>query len=374
MVVFSHPKNRDRFGTERHRKKEIELIQLLSFPLSHWMALKEEEETAARSASHLPRAKEPQSDQGVPGEKPLPNEELLHSPISKSKTSPTTLTKNAIIRQELNNVKTLCAQVLKGHKKLSQQLKECQEQLEHQQPKIVHAYKLDNESFLQELHQQQMIHFRRQLIALDMKERAFLARVKQVEEQCQNQCSEQFLHWKQSMEDWKRQVDQQWKEREKKQDQEMKRNARIRQNIGQRVDQPYSPRDRTDYQVRGDHHHGQDDVTPILFSTNLGEIREYVPLPAKVVVKAVLVIMERVTSPQVPGEILGVPMRRGCQQQQHHQQQQQPPLELDLHGVIPGRHKRASWIVPDIYFDPLLARPEFAGATMRFKLYNSLKK
>ena len=250
--------------TERHRKKEIELIQLLSRPLSQWIK-KEERSSTTTSVPLLPPEEPP--GQQAPIE-PVPHD--LFSPI------PLRNTKNSILRQELNNVKLLCAQVVKGHKKLSKEVKECQEQLEQQN---IRKPTDDESMLLQELNKQQQIHFRRQLIALDMKERAFMARVKLAEEECRKQCSEQLSKWQLTMDDWKIQNDKQWKEWEKKQEQAMKVNSRFRQTICRWMDMQYhdhddSPKDR-DYVKE---HDVDDDVTPILFATNLGEVREYVPL------------------------------------------------------------------------------------------------
>lgn len=235
------------------------MIALLSCPLSHWV-VKED-------------SVKPDDDDNN-NNNSAPTTTSTVSPSFPSGVSTVRKNKSVIDRQEFNNVKLLCAQVLKGHKKLSKQLKACEEKLKREERERA------NSNILFQLKEQQQIQFRHQLIALDMKERAFRAHVKAMEERCMNHCKDELSNWKESMDLWKTRADGQWKEWKVLLDHEMQINAQFRTDLCQWMEE-YQFHD-CQKENKNDRNNNDDDdddkLTPILFATNLGEVGECVPL------------------------------------------------------------------------------------------------
>lgn len=263
------------------------MIELLSRPLSYWVS-KNDSDLDHNGASDIldygGMDKKQQPSSAPDKESPIPS----FFPVSSQAATRNKTSSHRIDRQELNNVKLLCAQVLKGHKKLSKQLKVCQEQLEEDKNKKRDT-SVDRKELLQELNEQQQFHFRRQLIALDMKERAFSARLRKTEERCKQHCTDQLSSWKQSLDVWKADTDEQWKEWKVLLDHEVQVNAHFRADFSQWMEDQQrssfpscepassfeSGKENEEY---ADDDVDDDETTPILFATNLGEVSEQAPL------------------------------------------------------------------------------------------------
>ncbi len=223
------------------------MLELLSCPLSHWV-VKGSAKLDAEEKSDPIHEKSPDIPYVATAATPQGNDE-------------------AIDRQELNNVKLVCAQVLKGHKKLSKQLKACEEKLKLGERQA-------KEDVLKKMKEEQEFHFRRQLIALDMRERAFKARVKAMEERCKNHCTEQLSGWTQSMDLWKAQAEHQWKEWKVMLDHDIDVNAHFRNDVCKWMEDHQFD----ECQKENQHKYDDDESTPILFATNLGEVSDSTPL------------------------------------------------------------------------------------------------
>ena len=184
---------------EQHRSKETDLIELLNRPLSYWLS---------QVASHPTEGGAHPSDAGQVIDKPAahpvgPASHEKPSPLPPGLTEASTATNITplVDRQELDNVKCLCAQVLKGHKRLARQLELFQTQLqEKNESSATKTSSAAAQRVLETLKEEQNKQFRIQLLALDMKERAFDARAKRMEERCLDQFDEQLTQWKKTHE------------------------------------------------------------------------------------------------------------------------------------------------------------------------------
>jgi hypothetical protein len=221
---------------ERHRKKETGLIELLSRPMSFWF----NEQHCNTSAS------------------------MTHHPRRKDRTPPPKSSSPAIDRQELDNVKLLCAQVLKGHKTLAKQMAACQKQVLEAASMKPNSSNNNKADILKELHEQQQHHFYRQLIALGMKEKAFRAHVHRMEERCVKHCDSKVKAWKQGMESWKSSTEQNMQEWQILLEHEVKMNAHFRNGLSEWMEEQQGATE-----------------TPFMFATNLGELNEEAPLQPK---------------------------------------------------------------------------------------------
>jgi hypothetical protein len=209
---------------KRHRKHDKKLLELLSRPLSFWVSKRNRDPNASITSFREDRVPPP----------------------------------SAVDKQDIYNVKVLCAQVLKGHKKLAKQLVKCQEQLE--------TSKFDKTEILKELHEQQQHHFYRQLIALDMKEKAMRAHANKMEERCMNQCELKVKGWQKGMESWKSSTEAKMKEWQVLLEHEVKINAHFRNDLGEWMEE-------------------QGPIETFMFATPLGELNEDAPLCPKEVVE-----------------------------------------------------------------------------------------
>jgi hypothetical protein len=206
---------------KRHRKKDRHMIELLSRPLSFWIS----ERNRDPNASITSFREEPDARTALPSPPPVD-------------------------REELYNVKLLCAQVLRGHKKLAKQVADCEKKVE--------TAHLDKAQVLKELHDQQKKHFRYQLIALEMKEKAMRAHVNKMEERCLKNCDVKVQGWRKGLDSWKMKTDERMNEWRLLLDYEIKINAHFR-------------KDQT----------SEGTATPFVFATPLGELDEKIPLCPK---------------------------------------------------------------------------------------------
>jgi len=177
------------------------LIELLSRPLRYWLSqgtfhdhshdrvhLKYDSTTGLVSeSSHSPRV-----SLSPPTSSPVDEDSVERRGSTKA---------SSVDRQELNNVKSLCTQVLRGHKKLSKQLEQFQTQYKNQVESSSRTSAIAAQKILATLKVEQEKLFRIQLMALEMKERAFTARAKKLEEDCIQHLDEQWMEWKKSKEE-----------------------------------------------------------------------------------------------------------------------------------------------------------------------------
>jgi hypothetical protein len=172
-----------RFGANK------ELIQLLQKPLGHWMEARESKSRTEKTGNVFA----------------LPNAGGM---VECRNT--------CVDRQEFSNVKLICAQLLKGHKNLNEQLQ---------------AAEYKKSEIIKEIDQQRRTQFRHQLIALDMKEKAMRWYCKTMEERCTKHCESKVQDSEEEMKAWKSTVDDKMKEWELLLEQEAKVNEYIRNDI-----------------------------------------------------------------------------------------------------------------------------------------------
>jgi hypothetical protein len=215
---------------KRHRKGDKTLIELLGRPLSFWIT---ERSRDARASLTSFRDEERQDARNPPPPPPPP------PPPS-------------VDRQELYNVKLLCAQVLKGHKKLAKQVVACKEKLEEA--------RFDKTQVLKDLHEQQKKHFYTQLIALDMKEKAMRAHVNRMEERFDKKSEARVQGWKKGLDSWKSTTEERMREWNVLLEHDITINAHFRKDVSEWMEETSTT------------------VTPIVFATSLGELNEEAPL------------------------------------------------------------------------------------------------
>ena len=218
---------------KQHRRHDKDLIEILQRPLSYWINQRERDPNSSLYSF------------------PLEDDNVRVAPPRSSSHCKEA---SHVDRQEIDNIKVLCAQVMKGHKKLCKQVSACQEKLE--------AAHFDKTQILKELHEEQKKHFYRQLIALDMKERAMQDKLDKMEQRCNSRCEERYEGWKQGMELWKATTDDQLTEWQVLLENEIKVNAHFRSDLARWMDEQSS----------------ESRDTPFVFATPLGELNERVPL------------------------------------------------------------------------------------------------
>ena len=220
---------------KQHRKHEPDVLELLSRPLSFWVTEQKDRDPNA-SMTHYN-----QQDKN--------NCTLCTSQRQKHSS--------CVDRQELENVKLLCVRVLKSHKRLTEHITANQNQSSMDQTQQ-NSSNAQNSDLLKKLEIQQQKLFYRQLIALDMKERAMKAHFNKIENRCLKTVDIKFQGWKEGMHSWKSDTEAKLREWKVLLEHETKINAHFRNDLGQWMEE-HVP-------------------TPILFATNLGETDEEIPL------------------------------------------------------------------------------------------------
>eukprot|EP00980_Cylindrotheca_fusiformis_P003646 scaffold818_cov136-Cylindrotheca_fusiformis.AAC.12 len=187
---------------KQHFRDNSELIELLKRPLGNWLEAR------------------------VP--EPLP-ENTDSVDLTQDGSPVLAITQTSIDQQDISNVKLLCARLIKGHKKLKQQLTSFQEQL--------HRPVCNRSEILREIEEQSKTNFRHQLIALDMKERAMRSHLKKVEQRCIKCCESRVEQSEKDMNTWRKQVDDNMKEWELILEQEAAMNEYVRNDIYEWVEE-----------------------------------------------------------------------------------------------------------------------------------------
>jgi len=253
---------------EQHRSKEKDLIELLSRPLRYWLS-----QGAFRLTEGGGDAGQVIPNPAASPVGPASHEEpSLPTSVTEARTA-TNITP-LVDRQELDNVKCLCAQVLKGHKRLAKQLELFQTQMQEKtKSPCTKASSSAAQRVLETLKEEQNKQFRIQLLALDMKERAFDARAKQMEERCLDRFDEQLTQWKKSHESSLRTRD--TSELKVLLDREVSMNEQCHRQHSSRSMQVYRWQDNQDGQevILWEKNH-----FPGFFPMNLAEVEEATPL------------------------------------------------------------------------------------------------
>jgi len=181
---------------KRNHKDRPGLIELLSRPLSYWVTESKHHTRATKSCiKEFGASKNVLSEvmtsshynKTIPSPNPLP---VVASDVLKSHPSNRL---NKIDREEINNVKKLCAQLIRGHRKIAKEVVECKKKIHSQSEALASAGSKDQ--ILQELTESQRSQFFHQLIALDMKERAYKARLDKMERNYVRQLENRLSDW-----------------------------------------------------------------------------------------------------------------------------------------------------------------------------------
>lgn len=129
---------------------------------------------------------------------------------------------------------------------------------------------------MKELQEQQRSQFYRQLIALDMKEKAMRAYVDKMEKQCMDHVDSRVDCWKKGMESWKSSTESKMQEWKILLEKEVKVNAHFRNDLTHWMEEQMLFRDELTHWME---EQVQKSVqTPFMFATNLGEMNEETPL------------------------------------------------------------------------------------------------
>jgi hypothetical protein len=255
---------------KRHHKDRPGLIELLSRPLSYWV---NESKNQQRNANISSRDDEPESNSGLTSSitsfsrhilaAVTPNnsrqQPVVTPPEKKTSSSPTT----SIDREEVENIKTLCSQLLKAHKKLNKQVVACKNDVE------LHANLIESMNntkcdLLIQMEEQQKHHFYRQLIALDMKEKAFKAKLRKMQKSHVEELESKMNEWKKNAESWTASTKNQIEELQILVNHEAKVNAHFRNDLAEWMEEKRQEESQN--------------VPAFVFATNLGEVNDQAPL------------------------------------------------------------------------------------------------
>ena len=177
---------------------------------------------------------------------------------------PESVDMNRIDREEINNVKALCAHLYKAHRKMANEVITCKENIESHS-KLFATMGTKNE-IVEELMKEQRSQMFRNWIALDIKERAYQSRLEKMEQQYVQQLEKRLDSWTGSMRLWNESTREQLQELQEYVESEAEINERFRNNMTDWIEK---------YQLDQDNYSG---VPSHIFATNLGEVDEKVPL------------------------------------------------------------------------------------------------
>lgn len=179
---------------------------------------------------------------------------------------PHKINKNEINREEMNNMKTLCVHLWKSHRKMARQINDCKIDIESRSKVL--ATMGTKEEILEELMKAQRSQMFRNLIALDMKERAYQSRLDKMEERYVQQLEKRLHSWTGSMRLWNESTREQLQELRTFVDSEADINGQFRNNMTDWIEK---------YQQDQENNPS---LPSHVFATNLGEINERIPLCA----------------------------------------------------------------------------------------------
>lgn len=179
---------------------------------------------------------------------------------------------NKTDHEEIQNIKVLCLHLLKAHKKMAKQIVAYRDEIQlhaktvvaNGKESIIKTNLCDKDEILHELHEQQRKLFCRHLIALDMNEKAFEARVRKIEQSCLSNMDAKMIGWRNGTISWRESTQQKLNELQILMDNEIKISAHFRSDLAEWMEEQ---------QHRESRH-----APSFLYATNLGELNEAAPL------------------------------------------------------------------------------------------------
>lgn len=174
--------------------------------------------------------------------------------------------KSNVDREELNNIKTLCAVLWKSQRKMTKQLDVSKSEIESHSELLTSMGTKDE--ILEELMKQQRSQMFRNWIALDTKERAYQKRLEKMEQRYIEELEKRLHGWTGSMRLWNESTREQLEELRAFVDSEAETNEYFRSNMTDWIEKYTEDQE------------NNTNVPSQVFATNLGEIDQKVPLCA----------------------------------------------------------------------------------------------
>ena len=266
LCVTNHDSPEDPLSyAQRRHMDRPGLIELLIRPLSYWVTeSKYQNQRQKKREVPSPLQRQPKSPLSPSRRSSSKNILSEMAPNNSKRTTFSTpvattdiqkSTMNKIDREEINNVKTLCAQLYKANRKMAKAVVGCKSDIESHSKLL--ATMSSKDQILEYLQEEQRSQFFRQLIALDMKERAYKARLNKMERRYVRQLENR-------LDDWTGETRDQVLELQLLIDSEAKVNAEFRNDLSDWMER------REDQENRC--------VPSYVFATNLGELDEETPL------------------------------------------------------------------------------------------------
>ncbi len=188
---------------------------------------------------------------------------MSHCPATLPDKKSRTINSN-IDREELNNIKTLCALLWKSQRKMAKQMNASKSEIKIHSELIANMGTKDE--ILEELMKQQRSQMFRNWIALDTKERAYEKRLKKMEKNYIEQLEKRLHSWTGSMRLWNESTREQLEELRELVDSETETNEYFRSNMTDWIEK---------YTVDQENN---TNIPSQVFATNLGEVDQKVPL------------------------------------------------------------------------------------------------
>jgi hypothetical protein len=259
---------------KRHHKDRPGLIELLSRPLIYWVTeSKNQQRKASRddetvtvnsrtsSTPLIPSSFSSRHEDG--GEAMTPSSPRQQTDVETIVTEKTSHAPTLVEREEIENIKTLCSQLLRAHKKMNKQVLACKNYLELH-ANLIESINNTKSDILIQMEEQQKHHFYRQLIALDMKEKAYKAKLRKIQKSHVGELESRMKGWKETMKAWTESTKEQIDELQFLFDTEATINAHFRNDLAEWLEEQQRDECRN--------------VPTFVFATNLGEINEKAPL------------------------------------------------------------------------------------------------
>ena len=198
------------------------------------------------------------------------NTSQQREPVSRSPATlpekKTQKTKGNIDREELNNVKTLCALLWKAQRKMAKQMNASKDEIENHSELL--ATMGTKDEILEELMKQQRSQMFRNWIALDIKERAYQNRLEKMEKRYVEHLEKRLHSWTGSMRLWNESTREQLEELRAFVDSEAETNEYFRSNMTDWIEKFTEDQE------------NNTNVPSQVFATNMGEVNQRVPLCA----------------------------------------------------------------------------------------------
>ncbi len=218
-----------------------------------------------------PKSQSPTSNKDVLSEVKLSSntfESRQSRPASRSRAAVPEIRdqakKSNIDREELNNIKTLCAVLWKAQRKMTKELDASKSEIESQSELL--ASMGTKEEILDELMKQQRSQMFRNWITLDTKERAYQKRLEEMEQSYIDELEKRLHSWTGSMRLWNESTREQLEELRAVVDSEVETNEYFRSNMTNWIEKYTEDQE------------NNANIPSRVFATNLGEIDQKVPL------------------------------------------------------------------------------------------------